>query len=66
MKSLLAAVNLLTVAFGNLLVVIVSEVRFFENQVRKNSIIVRNVHMINMVGGIYVCLKPLNLKSTPS
>ncbi|KAL4148725.1 hypothetical protein QTP88_002894 [Uroleucon formosanum] len=32
MKSLLAAVNLLTVAFGNLLVVIVSEVRFFENQ----------------------------------
>jgi len=34
MKSLLAAVNLLTVAFGNLIVVIVSEVRFFENQVR--------------------------------
>ncbi|XP_060840474.1 peptide transporter family 1-like [Rhopalosiphum padi] len=32
MKSLLAAVNLLTVAFGNLIVVIVSEVRFFENQ----------------------------------
>jgi len=36
MKSLLAAVNLLTVAFGNLMVVIVSEVRYFENQVRKN------------------------------
>ncbi|XP_060880666.1 peptide transporter family 1-like [Metopolophium dirhodum] len=32
MKSLLAAVNLLTVAFGNLMVVIVSEVRYFENQ----------------------------------
>jgi len=32
MKSLLAAVNLLTVAFGNLIVVVVSEVRFFENQ----------------------------------
>lgn len=39
MKSLLAAVNLLTVAFGNLIVVIVSEVRFFENQVCNNIII---------------------------
>lgn len=38
MKSLLAAVNLLTVAFGNLIVVFVSEVRFFENQVRLKSI----------------------------
>ncbi|VVC31975.1 Hypothetical protein CINCED_3A008459 [Cinara cedri] len=33
MKSLLAAVNLLTVALGNLIVVIVSEVRYFDNQV---------------------------------
>ncbi|VVC31971.1 Major facilitator superfamily domain,Proton-dependent oligopeptide transporter family,PTR2 family [Cinara cedri] len=33
MKSLLAAVNLLTVAFGNLIVAIVSEVRISQNQV---------------------------------
>jgi len=58
MKSLLAAVNLLTVAFGNLMVVIVSEVRYFENQVRKNHYnCIRNVHKIlNMGAGTLVCL----------
>jgi len=51
MKSLLAAVNLLTVAFGNLMVVIVSEVRFFENQVRKNCYnytFISKIQMLNM------------------
>lgn len=33
MKSLLEAVNILTVAFGNLIVAIVSEMRIYENQV---------------------------------
>lgn len=46
MKSLLAAVNLLTVAFGNLIVVIVSEVRFFENQVRQNNNIIYYVRLV--------------------
>lgn len=49
MKSLLAAVNLLTVAFGNLIVVIVSEVRFFENQVRQNNNIIYYVHLVSLV-----------------
>lgn len=37
MKSLMASAKLLTVSFGNLIVVIVSEVQFFENHVRQIS-----------------------------
>lgn len=37
MKSLLQAGWLLTVAFGNLIVVIVAEVKFFDTQVQSNS-----------------------------
>lgn len=70
MKSLLAAVNLLTVAFGNLMVVIVSEVRYFENQVRKNYYSYTSythIHMLNMGRDTSMCLdylEPLTLKST--
>ena len=37
MKSVLQAVNLLTVAFGNLIVIIVAEAKAFE-QVKKNLV----------------------------
>ncbi|XP_050436863.1 peptide transporter family 1-like isoform X2 [Adelges cooleyi] len=45
MKSLLAAVNLLTVSLGNLIVVFVSEVRFFENQ----------AHEYLLFAGLMIC-----------
>lgn len=49
MKSLLASAKLLTVSFGNLIVVIVSEVKFFENHVRQN-----NYHLVLIY---HICFK---------